>query len=89
MPLPRRLLDGYANFRGGRYVSEAERYRRRFFATYRGLKAWHDRVTARLRGGRAPALVSVVVLVGVLPVLLWQGTTAALASAEPVPICRP
>ena len=26
--LPRRLLDGYANFRSGRYVSEAERYAR-------------------------------------------------------------
>jgi carbonic anhydrase len=28
MPLPAMLLDGYANFRSGRYVSEAERYRR-------------------------------------------------------------
>ena len=27
MPLPQRLLEGYANFRHGRYVSEAERYR--------------------------------------------------------------
>jgi predicted MFS family arabinose efflux permease len=44
------------------------------------LTVW-GRVTARLRGGRAPALVSVVVLVGVLPALLWQGTAAALASA--------
>lgn len=26
MPLPKRLLDGYANFRNGRYASEAERY---------------------------------------------------------------
>jgi carbonic anhydrase len=26
MPLPRRLLEGYANFRQGRYASEAERY---------------------------------------------------------------
>ena len=28
MPLPKRLLDGYANFREGRYLSEAERYRK-------------------------------------------------------------
>jgi len=28
MPLPQRLLEGYANFRQGRYASEAERYRR-------------------------------------------------------------
>lgn len=28
MPLPSMLLDGYANFRAGRYSSEAERYRR-------------------------------------------------------------
>lgn len=28
MPLPRRLLEGYASFRSGRYASEAERYRR-------------------------------------------------------------
>ena len=27
MPLPKRLLDGYANFRSGRYAVEAERYR--------------------------------------------------------------
>lgn len=27
MPLPQILLDGYAGFRAGRYVSEAERYR--------------------------------------------------------------
>lgn len=27
MPLPKRLLDGYANFRAGRYSLEAERYR--------------------------------------------------------------
>ncbi|GAA4253530.1 YbfB/YjiJ family MFS transporter [Dactylosporangium darangshiense] len=39
------------------------------------------RVTGRLRGGRAPALVSTVVLAGVLPVLLWHGLPAALASA--------
>lgn len=28
MPLPKRLLEGYANFRSGRYASEAERYMR-------------------------------------------------------------
>ena len=28
MPLPPELLDGYSNFRAGRYASEAERYRR-------------------------------------------------------------
>lgn len=27
MPLPQRLLDGYAEFRGGRYAAESERYR--------------------------------------------------------------
>lgn len=27
MPLPKRLLDGYANFRTGRYASDAARYR--------------------------------------------------------------
>ncbi|MFN4140826.1 carbonic anhydrase [Aestuariivirga sp.] len=27
MPLPAKLLDGYAHFRSGRYASEAERYR--------------------------------------------------------------
>jgi carbonic anhydrase len=27
MTLPKRLMDGYANFRAGRYASEAERYR--------------------------------------------------------------
>ena len=26
MSLPKRLLDGYANFRKGRYASESERY---------------------------------------------------------------
>ncbi len=30
---------------------EAERYRRRFFATYRGLKAWHDRERRALKRG--------------------------------------
>jgi predicted MFS family arabinose efflux permease len=38
-------------------------------------------VVGRLRRGWGPALVSVVVLVGVLPVLLWQGLAAALVSA--------
>jgi carbonic anhydrase len=28
VPLPKRLLDGYAGFRAGRYASEAERYRK-------------------------------------------------------------
>lgn len=28
MPLPKRLIEGYENFRRGRYASEAERYRR-------------------------------------------------------------
>ncbi|MEQ1521226.1 MAG: carbonic anhydrase, partial [Aestuariivirga sp.] len=28
MSLPKRLLDGYANFRKGRYASEADRYRK-------------------------------------------------------------
>ncbi|MFE5487637.1 YbfB/YjiJ family MFS transporter [Streptomyces sp. NPDC056527] len=44
------------------------------------LLVW-GRVIGRLRGGRAPALVSVVVLVGVLPVLLFDGATAAIVSA--------
>ncbi|MFF3934619.1 YbfB/YjiJ family MFS transporter [Streptomyces phaeofaciens] len=44
------------------------------------LLVW-GRIIGRLRGGRAPALVSVVVLVGVLPVLLFDGAAAAIASA--------
>ncbi|MEU4096583.1 YbfB/YjiJ family MFS transporter [Streptomyces sp. NPDC026673] len=44
------------------------------------LLVW-GRVIGRLRGGLAPAAVSVVVLVGVLPVLLWQGQVAAIVSA--------
>jgi predicted MFS family arabinose efflux permease len=44
------------------------------------LLVW-GRLIGRLRGGTAPALVSVVVLVGVLPVLLWHGTVAAIVSA--------
>lgn len=28
MPFPKRLLDGYANFRTGRYLDEAQRYKR-------------------------------------------------------------
>jgi predicted MFS family arabinose efflux permease len=39
------------------------------------------RVMGRLRHGWGPALVSVVVLIGVLPVLLWQGLAAAIVSA--------
>ncbi|MGV9991557.1 YbfB/YjiJ family MFS transporter [Streptomyces sp. NPDC003374] len=44
------------------------------------LLVW-GRAIGRLRGGAAPALVSAVVLVGVLPVLLWHGTVAAIVSA--------
>ncbi|WP_438306944.1 YbfB/YjiJ family MFS transporter (plasmid) [Streptomyces sp. HUAS TT11] len=44
------------------------------------LLVW-GRVIGRLRGGTAPALVSAVVLIGVLPVLLWHGMGAAIASA--------
>jgi predicted MFS family arabinose efflux permease len=44
------------------------------------LLVW-GRLIGRLRGGAAPAVVSVVVLVGVLPVLLWHGTVAAMVSA--------
>ncbi|WP_189718373.1 YbfB/YjiJ family MFS transporter [Streptomyces phaeofaciens] len=44
------------------------------------LLVW-GRIIGRLRGGHAPALVSVVVLVGVLPVLLFDGAAAAIASA--------
>ncbi|MEV6995538.1 YbfB/YjiJ family MFS transporter [Streptomyces sp. NPDC093228] len=44
------------------------------------LLVW-GRVIGRLRGGVAPALVSAVVLIGVLPVLLWHGMGAAIASA--------
>lgn len=44
------------------------------------LLVW-GRVIGRLRGGLAPALVSAVVLIGVLPVLLWHGLGAALVSA--------
>ena len=44
------------------------------------LLVW-GRVIGRLRGGAALALVSAVVLAGVLPVLLWHGMGAAIASA--------
>jgi predicted MFS family arabinose efflux permease len=44
------------------------------------LLVW-GRVIGRLRGGAALALVSAIVLMGVLPVLLWQGMGAAIASA--------
>jgi predicted MFS family arabinose efflux permease len=44
------------------------------------LLVW-GRVIGRLGGGLAPALVSAVVLAGVLPVLLWHGLGAAIASA--------
>ncbi|MFD7406744.1 YbfB/YjiJ family MFS transporter [Streptomyces sp. NPDC059866] len=44
------------------------------------LLVW-GRIIGRLRGGLAPALVSVVVLVGVLPVLVADGLTAAIVSA--------
>ncbi|MET8241901.1 YbfB/YjiJ family MFS transporter [Streptomyces sp. NPDC005078] len=44
------------------------------------LLVW-GRIIGRLRGGMAPALVSAVVLVGVLPVLLFDGLTAAMVSA--------
>jgi predicted MFS family arabinose efflux permease len=44
------------------------------------LLVW-GRVIGRLHGGRAPASVSAVVLAGVLPVLLSDGTAAAIASA--------
>jgi predicted MFS family arabinose efflux permease len=43
------------------------------------LAVW-GRVTSRLPRGWGPALVSVVVLIGVLPVLLWQGLAAAIVS---------
>jgi predicted MFS family arabinose efflux permease/nucleotide-binding universal stress UspA family protein len=39
------------------------------------------RMISHLRGGQAPALISIVVLAGVLPVLLADGATMALASA--------
>jgi predicted MFS family arabinose efflux permease len=39
------------------------------------------RVIARLRGGHSTALVSLVVLLGVLPVLLWPSLGGALVSA--------
>jgi predicted MFS family arabinose efflux permease len=38
-------------------------------------------VVGRLRRGWGPALVSVIVLIGVLPVLMWQGLAAAIVSA--------
>ncbi|WP_431967248.1 YbfB/YjiJ family MFS transporter [Actinacidiphila sp. bgisy160] len=44
------------------------------------LLVW-GRVIGRLKGGLAPAAVSAVVLVGVLPVLLWHGQVAAIISA--------
>jgi predicted MFS family arabinose efflux permease/nucleotide-binding universal stress UspA family protein len=44
------------------------------------LTVW-GRVLSHLHGGHAPALISVVVLIGVLPVLVSQSTAAALVSA--------
>jgi predicted MFS family arabinose efflux permease len=44
------------------------------------LAVW-GRVIGRLRGGHAPMFVSVVVLAGVLPVLVWHGMAAAIISA--------
>jgi predicted MFS family arabinose efflux permease/nucleotide-binding universal stress UspA family protein len=44
------------------------------------LAIW-GRTLSRLHGGHAPALISVVVLVGVLPVLISHSVTAALVSA--------
>ena len=44
------------------------------------LTLW-GRVLSRLRGGHAPALISAVVLLGVLPVLISQNTAAAFVSA--------
>jgi MFS family permease len=44
------------------------------------LAIW-GRILSRLHGGHAPALISVVVLVGVLPVLISHSVTAALVSA--------
>jgi predicted MFS family arabinose efflux permease/nucleotide-binding universal stress UspA family protein len=44
------------------------------------LTVW-GRVLSRLHGGQAPALISALVLLGVLPVLISHGTAAALASA--------
>jgi predicted MFS family arabinose efflux permease/nucleotide-binding universal stress UspA family protein len=44
------------------------------------LTLW-GRVLSRLHGGHAPALISAVVLVGVLPVLISQTIAAALVSA--------
>jgi predicted MFS family arabinose efflux permease len=39
------------------------------------------RIIGRLRGGHSPALVSCLVLIGVLPVLLWPSLGGALISA--------
>jgi predicted MFS family arabinose efflux permease len=50
-------------------------------ASAAGTLAVWGRVTARLRHGHAPALISLIVLLGVLPVLLGHGLPAALLSA--------
>lgn len=42
--------------------------------------AWGP-LLGRMRGGRGPALVSVITAIGALPVLLWPGETSAFASA--------
>jgi hypothetical protein len=39
------------------------------------------KVIGKLSAGKGPALVSFVVLIGVVPVLVWQGMGAALTSA--------
>jgi predicted MFS family arabinose efflux permease len=45
-----------------------------------GTLLW-GRVLSRLKGGMGPALVSIVVLIGALPVLIWQSVPAAFVSA--------
>jgi len=49
-------------------------------ASIAGTLLW-GRVLARVRDGRGPAIVSVVVMLGALPVLLWPTLQAAFVSA--------
>ena len=49
-------------------------------ASFVGTLLW-GRVLAKVHDGKGPALISIVVLIGALPVLIWPGLPAAFISA--------
>ena len=49
-------------------------------ASFAGTLLW-GKVLARLQDGRGPAIVSIVVMLGALPVLIWPNLVAAFVSA--------